>query len=242
LSSGEERRPEEERPVEPSDAVQPSGGVPETEEPPREEVLEGEFGDEPVIGEVVAEDAIVEDAIVEQEVLAPELSPEAADEPEAEPEEEIEVAREEVAALAAELEAVRRERDGYLDSMRRMKAELGNSRKRMERERARLAQTASEGLVRELLPVLDNLERALEVEGDIHGGVRATRDQFFAVLAREGLEPVPSDGEPFDPTVHEAVMGQPSDDHEEGTVLQTFEKGYVMNGRPIRAAKVVVSS
>jgi molecular chaperone GrpE len=214
------------------------GGVPETEEPPREEVLEGEFGDEPVVGGVVAEDVISEDAVAEGEVLAPELSPEAADEPE----EEIEVAREEVAALAAELEAVRRERDGYLDSMRRMKAELDNSRKRMGRERARLAQTASEGLVRDLLPVLDNLERALEVEGDIHGGVRATRDQFFAVLAREGLEPVPSDGEPFDPTVHEAVMGQPSDDHEEGTVLRTFEKGYAMNGRPIRAAKVVVAS
>ena len=141
----------------------------------------------------------------------------------------------------AEFEAVSRERDQYLDSLRRLKAEFDNSRKRQERERARLLEAASEKLVQELLPVLDNLDRALESEGDIREGVQATRGQLADVLANEGLLPVASDGQPFDPNVHEAVMGQPSDEHEEGTVLQTFQRGYLLNGRAIRPAKVVVA-
>ena len=144
-------------------------------------------------------------------------------------------------ALAAELEATRRERDEYLDTLRRLKAEFENSRKRQERERDRILETASERLVVELLPVLDNLDRALEAEGDIREGVRATRDQLADALGREGLLPVASDGQLFDPNVHEAVMGQVSEEHEEGTILQTFERGYLLNGKPIRPAKVVVA-
>jgi molecular chaperone GrpE len=160
--------------------------------------------------------------------------------PEAE-EEEFETAREEILALSNELEALRRERNEYLDNARRMKAELENSRKRQERERARIVQLASERLVRELLPVLDNLERALEAGGDIWEGVRATRDQLIDVLEQEGLTPVASDGQSFDPAVHEAVMGQPTDEHEEDTIIQTLERGYVLNGKPIRPAKVIVA-
>jgi len=154
-------------------------------------------------------------------------------------EEEPGVAQDEL--LAQELEATRRERDEYLDALRRLKAEFENSRKRQERERARVLEAASERLVVELLPVLDNLDRALEVEGDIHEGVRAIRDQLVAVLGNEGLLPVASDGQNFDPNVHEAVMSQPSEEHEEGTILQTFQRGYVLNGKPIRPAKVVVA-
>jgi molecular chaperone GrpE len=147
----------------------------------------------------------------------------------------------EQAILAKELETARRERDEYLDALRRLKAEFENSRKRQERERARVLETASERLVVELLPVLDNLDRALEAGGDIHEGVRAIRDQLVAVLGQEGLLAVASDGQPFDPNVHEAVMGQPSEEHEEGTILQTFQRGYLLNGKPIRPAKVVVA-
>jgi molecular chaperone GrpE len=150
-------------------------------------------------------------------------------------------ADEALAALSVELEETRRERDEYLDALRRLKAEFENSRKRQERERSRLLETASERLVVELLPVLDNLDRALEAEGDIREGVRATREQLADALGKEGLLPVASDGQPFDPNVHEAVMGQPSDEHEEGTILQTFQRGYLLNGKPIRAAKVVVA-
>jgi molecular chaperone GrpE len=152
-----------------------------------------------------------------------------------------EVPQEETSTLSKELEAVRKERDEYLDNMRRMKAELENSRARLEKEHARLAQLASERLVKELLPILDNLERALEAEADIKDGVEATREQLVAVLAQEGLSPISSEGQSFDPTVHEALMTKPSDEHEEDTVIQTLERGYMLNGNTIRPAKVVVS-
>jgi molecular chaperone GrpE len=155
--------------------------------------------------------------------------------------EEPGVAEEELAALSEELESARQERDQYLDALRRLKAEFENSRKRQERERERIHSMAAERLVQELLPVLDNLDRALEAGGDIREGVLATRNQLADVLGNEGLLPVASDGQPFDPNVHEAVMGRPSEEHEEGTILQTFERGYLLNGKPIRPAKVVVA-
>ena len=147
----------------------------------------------------------------------------------------------EATVLSVELEATRRDRDQYLDALRRLKAEFENSRKRQERERIRVLSMASERLVQELLPVLDNLDRALEAGGDIREGVQATRDQLAEVLGDEGLLPVASDGQAFDPNVHEAVMGQVSEEHEEGTIIQTFQRGYLLNGKPIRTAKVVVA-
>jgi molecular chaperone GrpE len=147
----------------------------------------------------------------------------------------------EATVFSEELEATRRERDQYLDALQRLKAEFENSRKRQERERVRVLSMASERLVQELLPVLDNLDRALEAGGDIREGVQATRDQLAEVLGDEGLLPVASDGQLFDPNVHEAVMGQVSDEHEEGTIIQTFQRGYLLNGKPIRTAKVVVA-
>ena len=192
------------------------GGVPET--------------DAGVPMENLAEEASAEVVSDDEEALSEAIS-----------EEPLDITQDELSTLAEELETARRERDEYLDSMRRVKAELENSRKRQERERARLVQLASERLVRELLPVLDNLERALEVEGDIREGVEATREQLLAVLEGEGLAPIASDGESFDPAVHEAVMGQPSKEHEEDTVIMTLERGYILNGKPIRPAKVVVA-
>ena len=153
-----------------------------------------------------------------------------------------EVGQEEILALSKELEVVRKERDEYLDNMRRMKAELENSRTRLEREHARSVELASERLVKELLPILDSLERALEAEGDIKEGVEATRDQLVDVLTQEGLNPISSEeGQSFDPAVHEALMSKPSEEHEEDTVIQTLERGYLLKDKPIRPAKVVVS-
>jgi len=170
-------------------------------------------------------------------------SPVAPEDTEVEPDTDEEPGLEwdEATLLSVELEATRRDRDQYLDALRRLKAEFENSRKRQERERIRLLSMASERLVQELLPVLDNLDRALEAGGDIREGVQATRDQLADVLGEEGLLPVASDGQPFDPNVHEAVMGQVSDEHEEGTIIQTFQRGYLLNGKPIRTAKVVVA-
>lgn len=150
------------------------------------------------------------------------------------------ISAEEYDGLLAELDLAQAERDEYLDDMRRMKAETENIRKRLDRERERIIEMASERIVREVLPVIDNLDRALEVEGDIREGVRAVRDQLLEALSREGLSVVASDGQPFDPNVHEAVMGQPSEEQEEDTVLATLQRGYLLNGRAIRPAKVVV--
>ena len=152
-----------------------------------------------------------------------------------------EVMQEATPALSKELEAVRRERDEYLENMRRMKAELENSRARLEREHARSVELASERLVKELLPILDNLERALEADGEIKEGIEATREQLMNILAQEGLSPISSEGQDFDPAVHEALMSKSSDEYEADTVIQTLERGYMLNGKPIRPAKVVVS-
>jgi len=165
----------------------------------------------------------------------------APEDPEAEPVTGEDPEWDEATLLSVELETTRRDRDQYLDALRRLKAEFENSRKRQERERIRVLSMASERLVQELLPVLDNLDRALEAGGDIREGVQATRDQLAEVLGDEGLLPVASDGQEFDPTVHEAVMGQVSEEHEEGTIIQTFQRGYLLNGKPIRTAKVVVA-
>jgi molecular chaperone GrpE len=163
------------------------------------------------------------------------------EDPEVEPVTDEDPEWDEATVLSVELEATRRDRDQYLDALRRLKAEFENSRKRQERERIRVLSMASERLVQELLPVLDNLDRALEAGGDIREGVQATRDQLAEVLGDEGLLPVASDGQAFDPNVHEAVMGQVSEEHEEGTIIQTFQRGYLLNGKPIRTAKVVVA-
>jgi len=226
--SSEERRRREEEPL-------------RGEEGLREERQQADDVCEPVEMAGLEEPGVAPEAVSE-DLVYPDSEPiEEAPIQEGLSEEPLEITQDEFSALGDELESARRERDEYLDSMRRMKAEMENSRKRQERERARIVQLASEKLVRELLPVLDNLERALEAEGDIYEGVRATRDQLLAALEREGLVPVASDGESFDPAVHEAVMGQPSDEHEENTVIQTLERGYVLNGKPIRPAKVIVA-
>jgi molecular chaperone GrpE len=225
LSSEEQRREpgENQAPAEPgteNEAVEEPSGAPE----------------DPVVEEFDEEDnppdGTLPDDIVDGEVVEDENAPEsdaAVSEPEA-----AEASRE-------ELEAALKERDQAREDLMYLRAEFDNVRKRQERELERIVRNASENLVCELLPVLDNLERALEVEGDVRDGVRATLEQFGSVLGGQGLTPVPSDGQPFDPNIHEAVMSQPSEEHEENTVLQTFERGYTLNGKPIRTAKVVVA-
>ncbi len=204
-------------PEEPIEEAQGSPGDPSSIDP--DSVEDAEVIEEAEIVEERPKDAVLDDMV----------------------EEDPGVAEKELVALAGELELARKERDEYLDALRRLKAEFENSRKRQERELTRVRDTASEHLVAELLPVLDNLDRALESEGDIREGVQATRDHFAEVLGNAGLTPVTSDGQHFDPNVHEAVMGQPSEEYEEGIILQTFEKGYLLNGKSIRPAKVVVA-
>jgi molecular chaperone GrpE len=153
------------------------------------------------------------------------------------------------AAPAAGDEAARlaAERDDYLDHLRRLQAEFENYRKRVRRESDELRLRAGEDVVESLLPVVDNMGRALDAadrheEGQLIAGLQLVSGQLHAALAAHGLEEVPTaPGDPFDPTVHEAVMTQPSDDHDEGVVLQVLERGYLLHGRLLRPARVVVA-
>lgn len=138
--------------------------------------------------------------------------------------------------------------EGPQERLLRLAAEFENYKKRIERERASAVSYANETLLERLLPVVDNLERALaaaEPKGGQDGlvaGVEITLRELLEVLRREGVEPIVAEGEPFDPTVHEAVMTQPSSDVPEGDVLLQIEKGYRYRDRILRPAKVVVSS
>jgi molecular chaperone GrpE len=206
------------------------------EEPPKEELRE----QPQAAGEIskLAERVGSEDSGVASEATDGRRAEQAAEEPS---EESLEITREKTSTLMEKLQRTRKERDEYLENMRRMKAEFENSRARLEREHTRSVEFASERVVKELLPILDNLERAIEADGDVIEGVEATREQLVDILAQEGLSPISSEGQNFDPAVHEALMTQPSDEHEEDTVIQTLERGYMLNGTTIRPAKVIVS-
>jgi len=144
------------------------------------------------------------------------------------------------AALEEELAAMK-------DRLLRMAAETENTRKRLEREKAEAIAYANERLIRELLPAVDNLERAIahgEAEGAPEGllaGLRMTLKAFLDALGRNGCVPFESLGKPFDPNLHEAVLRRESAEHPENTVIEEFERGYTLNDRLARPARVVVS-
>ena len=144
-----------------------------------------------------------------------------------------------------ELAVATRERDEYLDLAKRTQAEFENYRKRAARESALAGERAKAGLVRELLPVVDNLERALasaeEGEDHLAHGVRLVLEDLVAVLARNGIEQFDPTGEKFDPTLHEALSMRDQEDAESGTVIDVMEKGYRLNGDVLRPARVVVA-
>jgi molecular chaperone GrpE len=139
-----------------------------------------------------------------------------------------------------------RERDEYLDLARRAQADFENYRKRAAREAAASGERAKSGLVRELLPVVDNLERALASaqEGEQHlaEGVRLVHSALIAVLERNGVEQFDPHGDRFDPSEHEALSMREQDGAESGLVLDVVEKGYRANGSILRPARVVVSA
>jgi molecular chaperone GrpE len=144
------------------------------------------------------------------------------------------------------LPSIQRERDEYLDLARRAQADFENYRKRAAKEAALAGQRAKSGLVRELLPVVDNLERALASAGDeeqhLAEGVRLVHSELIAVLERNGVEQFDPRGERFDPEEHEALSMRSEDGAESGTVVDVVEKGYRANGGILRPARVVVSS
>ena len=149
---------------------------------------------------------------------------------------------EEPESALAEAEALR---DQYLADLKRVAADFDNYRKRVAREREALVARAHAGLVEAILPVLDDLGRALEAAGlheeaKLEDGVRLVHRQLSDVLAREGLQAIPTDG-PFDPHVHEALAAIPSS-AEEGTILEVVQPGYLLGDRVLRPARVVVAA
>ena len=143
------------------------------------------------------------------------------------------------------LAAAEAKRDEYLADLQRLAADFDNYRKRVVRDQAQLVARAHEGLVKELLPVLDDLERALGAaeihdEATVVEGVRLVQRALADQLAREGLEEIVADGA-FDPHIHEALLSQPGEGAEPGTVLQVVQKGYRLGDRVLRPARVVIA-
>ena len=148
------------------------------------------------------------------------------------------------AELEERLAEVEREREEYLNDLKRVAADFENYRKRVARDQEGLVARAHERLVKELLPVLDDLERALEAaaqheEAKLEEGVRLVHRELVEALAREGLVEVETEGQ-FDPHVHEALVSQPSE-QEDGSVIEVLQKGYRLGDRVLRPARVVVS-
>src|SRR5215218_7949409 len=159
--------------------------------------------------------------------------------------ESIEPVEEQAETVEDELGEVTRQRDEYLDALQRSQAEFANYRKRVARDQASLVARAAERLVKELLPVLDDLERALVAaneheEAQLEEGVRLVHRSLAAALAKEGLQEIETVGA-FDPHSQEALLSQPSDE-EEGTVIQVLQKGYRLGDRVLRPARVVVAA
>jgi molecular chaperone GrpE len=145
----------------------------------------------------------------------------------------------------APLAAAEAKAQEHLDDLKRLAAEFENYKKRTAREQASLSTRATERLVKELLPIVDDLERALEAaeeheEAKLEEGVRLVHRQLAAALEREGLAEIETSGK-FDPHVHEALLSQPSD-ADEGNVIEVLQKGYRLGDRVLRPARVVVSA
>ena len=138
------------------------------------------------------------------------------------------------------------QRDEYLAIAQRTQADFDNYRKRAARDVAAASVRAKTGLLRDLLPVVDNLERALAsagpADGALAGGVGLVHAELLGVLRRAGAQPIEPRGERFDPTVHEAISTAPADGAQAGLVVEVVEKGYALGDAVIRPARVVVSA
>ena len=166
--------------------------------------------------------------------------PEAEEQPESASEEE---------RLEAQLEGAKSEARETYDRLLRVTAEFENYKKRSQREMNDFRRFANESLIKEILPVVDNLERALAVEQTdtesavegVKEGVRMTLEGLTETLKRFGVTSVESEGHPFDPNVHQAVSQEETEQYPDGTVSKELQKGYKLNDRLLRPSMVVVS-
>ena len=152
----------------------------------------------------------------------------------------------EIEMVKAQMEEKAKQAEENYDKFLRAQAELENYKKRVEREKSSLVKYGNEELIKAILPVVDNLERALDhppgenLDGLLEG-VKITCNQLLQVLEKFGLTPIAAVGEPFDPGKHEAMMQVESADHEPNTVVSELQKGYFLNDRLVRPAMVSVA-
>jgi molecular chaperone GrpE len=152
-----------------------------------------------------------------------------------------------VDSLKEEAEQLRRQADEYQQRWLRAQADFDNYRKRTLREKEDLAKYAAQQLIEQLLPVVDNFERAVETSRthkdfeSLVKGLDMVYRQFIQVLEQEGLQPIASVGEPFNPEFHQAVMQVESEEYGEGIVVEELQKGYKLKDRVIRPSMVKVS-
>lgn len=172
-------------------------------------------------------DAVVEEGAAEEGTAVPET--------------------EEPPTLEEQLAAAQAEAAKNLDGWMRTQAEFANARKRMEKQRAETYQNASADVVTKLLPVLDDFERALEaVPAEIAGnswldGIQLVQRKLMSILDGMNVKPIEAVGQPFDPMYHEAIMQEPTDEFESGTVSRELQKGYQIGDRVIRPSLVYVA-
>ena len=186
-----------------------------------------------------------EETQVQQEGMAPDQpqTPEQAEKAVPDGEEIQESAQAETAALEKELEETRAQRDEYLDLVQRKQAEFANYRRRTESVRQEAYDDGRRDAIEKLLPVVDNLERALDAAGEesaLRSGVEMVLRQTLETLTKMGVETIDPMGQPFDAELHNAVMRGSAEEGEPGTVCQVLQKGYRLGGRVIRHAMVKV--
>jgi molecular chaperone GrpE len=150
--------------------------------------------------------------------------------------------------LDTDLRKLQEERDRLFQQLARVSADFKNAQRRLEQDKQQAIQFANTSLIKSLLPILDNFERALEVDPaktdvtTLLKGMQIVHDQLVRTLAAQNVEVIaPEPGTPFDPKMHEAIMQQPSDQYDEPTVLQLLQKGYGLQDRVLRPAQVAVS-
>lgn len=154
---------------------------------------------------------------------------------------------EETSQLRESLEAKTAECDKYKDSLLRLQAEFENYRKRMVREQTQFLDRAVEGFVGQLLPIIDNLERAIAAAEEKHDleqlseGVQMVHSQIIDLFGKEGIEIIDPVGEQFDPTKHHAMMQVEDAEHDDETVVEVVQKGCSLKGKILRPAMVKVS-
>jgi len=149
-------------------------------------------------------------------------------------------------AAADPVEELRREKDALQDRLLRTAAEFDNYRKRMERERGEFAAYASGEVILDLLPIIDNFERALQApaagEPDaFRKGIELIHKQMLDLLRKRGVKPIEALGAMFDPNFHQAVIQESSAEHKEGEVMQELQRGYMLGERLLRPAMVKVA-